>query len=73
MAEEKPDQPDDKTEQAVRDIAGQERDRAVTSEREAVLPESVLREPQRVRHCAGGCPGKSVAGATAADGAGYGP
>ncbi len=49
MAEEKPDQPDDKTEQAVRDIAGQERDRAVTSEREAVLPESVLREPQRVQ------------------------
>ena len=47
MAEEKPDQPDDKTEQAVRDIAGQERDRAVTSERDAVLPESVLREPQR--------------------------
>ncbi|EEO1593400.1 DNA helicase, partial [Salmonella enterica subsp. enterica serovar Enteritidis] len=41
--------PDDKTEQAVRDIAGQERDRAVTSERETALPESVLREPVRER------------------------
>ncbi|EHL2774407.1 conjugative transfer relaxase/helicase TraI [Salmonella enterica subsp. enterica serovar Hvittingfoss] len=49
MAENKPDLPDDKTEQAVRDIAGQERDRAVTSERETALPESVLREPVRER------------------------
>ncbi|ELX1812837.1 protein traI, partial [Escherichia coli] len=32
-----------------REIVGQERDRTVTSEGEAVLPESVLREPQRVR------------------------
>ncbi|EFZ7998120.1 TPA: DNA helicase, partial [Shigella flexneri] len=30
-------------------IAGQERDRAAITEREASLPESVLREPQRVR------------------------
>ncbi|EFO3733106.1 conjugative transfer relaxase/helicase TraI [Escherichia coli] len=49
MAEEKPDHPDDKTEQAVREIAGQEQDRSSSSEREAALPESVLREPQRVR------------------------
>ncbi|WP_338290785.1 protein traI, partial [Escherichia coli] len=37
------------TGQAVREIAWQERERAVTSEREAALPESVLREPQRER------------------------
>ncbi len=49
MAENKPDLPDGKTEQAVREIAGQERDRAAITEREAALPESVLREPQRVR------------------------
>ncbi|EHW2891678.1 MobF family relaxase [Escherichia coli] len=49
MAENKPDLPDGKTEQAVREIAGQERDRTATSERETALPESVLREPQRVR------------------------
>ncbi len=49
MAENKPDLPDGKTEQAVRDIAGLERDRSAISEREAALPESVLREPQRVR------------------------
>ncbi|EOW3324670.1 conjugative transfer relaxase/helicase TraI, partial [Escherichia coli] len=49
MAEEKPDQPDGKTEQAVRAIAGQEQDRASSSERETALPESVLREPQRVQ------------------------
>ena len=49
MAEEKPDLPDGKTEQAVREIAGQERDRAAITEREAALPESVLREPQRER------------------------
>ncbi|HHL9704603.1 TPA: conjugative transfer relaxase/helicase TraI [Escherichia coli] len=49
MAENKPDLPDGKTEQAVREIAGQERERAVTSELEAALPESVLREPQRER------------------------
>ena len=49
MAENKPDLPDDKTEQAVRAIAGQERDRTAASERETVLPESVLREPQRER------------------------
>ncbi|ELI6015553.1 protein traI, partial [Escherichia coli] len=36
------------TEQAVRAIAGQEKDRASSSERETALPESVLREPQRV-------------------------
>uniref|UniRef100_UPI0023783E02 hypothetical protein n=1 Tax=Escherichia coli TaxID=562 RepID=UPI0023783E02 len=47
MAENKPDLPDGKTEQAVREIAGQERDRTVTSERETALPESVLRESQR--------------------------
>lgn len=35
MAESKPELPDGKTEQAVREIAGQERERAVTSEREA--------------------------------------
>lgn len=39
--------PDGKTEQAVREIAGQERDRADITEREAALPESVLRESQR--------------------------
>ncbi|HHU8783289.1 TPA: hypothetical protein ACULBI_004561, partial [Escherichia coli] len=49
MAENKPDLPDGKTEQAVRDIAGLERDRSAISEREAALPESVLRESQRVR------------------------
>ncbi|WP_431021699.1 conjugative transfer relaxase/helicase TraI domain-containing protein [Escherichia coli] len=49
MAENKPDLPDGKTEQAVRDIAGQERDRSAISEREAALPESVLRESQRER------------------------
>ncbi|ELX1792618.1 conjugative transfer relaxase/helicase TraI, partial [Escherichia coli] len=49
MAENKPDLPDGKTEQAVRDIAGLERDRSAISEREAALLESVLREPQRVR------------------------
>ncbi|WP_252991368.1 protein traI [Shigella flexneri] len=52
MAENKPDLPDGKTEQAVREIAGQERDRAAITEREAALPESVLREPQRVREVA---------------------
>ncbi len=45
----KPDLPDGKTEQAVREISGQERDRTATSEREAALPESVLRESQRER------------------------
>ncbi|HFW5352870.1 TPA: conjugative transfer relaxase/helicase TraI [Salmonella enterica subsp. diarizonae serovar 48:i:z] len=49
MAEDKPDLPDGKTELAVREIAGQERDRSVTPEREAALPESMLREPQRER------------------------
>ena len=49
MAENKPDLPDGKTEQAVREIAGQERDRADITEREAALPESVLRESQRER------------------------
>ncbi|EPC7868564.1 conjugative transfer relaxase/helicase TraI domain-containing protein [Escherichia coli] len=49
MAENKPDLPDGKTELAVREIAGQERDRAAITEREAALPESVLREPQRER------------------------
>ncbi len=49
MAENKPDLPDGKTELAVRDIAGQERDRTATSERETALPESVLRESQRER------------------------
>ncbi|EPR1516131.1 hypothetical protein ACU0TY_004739, partial [Escherichia coli] len=49
MSEEKPDQPDGKTEQAVRAIAGQEQDRASSSERETALPESVLRESQRVQ------------------------
>ncbi|MCK3146853.1 AAA family ATPase, partial [Escherichia coli] len=39
MAENKPDLPDGKTELAVRDIAGQERDRTATSERETALPE----------------------------------
>ncbi|HHM0108716.1 TPA: conjugative transfer relaxase/helicase TraI domain-containing protein, partial [Escherichia coli] len=39
MAENKPDLPDGKTEQAVREIAGQERDRADITEREAALPE----------------------------------
>lgn len=42
-----PDLPDGRTEQAVREIAGQERDRADITEREAALPESVLRESQR--------------------------
>lgn len=49
MAENKPDLPDGKTELAVRDIAGQERDRTASSERETALPESVLRESQRER------------------------
>ncbi|EGL3807959.1 hypothetical protein IQ318_004534 [Salmonella enterica] len=49
MAENKPDLPDDKTEQAVREVAGQEQDRSSSSERETALPESVLRAPQRER------------------------
>nr|MDZ8998239.1 MobF family relaxase [Escherichia coli] len=49
MAENKPDLPDGKTEQAVREIAGQVRERAAITERETALPESVLREPQRER------------------------
>ena len=49
MAENKPDLPDGKTELAVRDIAGQERDRSAISERETALPESVLRESHRER------------------------
>lgn len=49
MAENKPDLPDGKTELAVREIAGQEHDRAAITERKAALPESVLREPQRER------------------------
>nr|ELQ7394638.1 conjugal transfer pilus assembly protein TraU [Escherichia coli] len=49
MAENKPDLLDGRTEQAVREIAGQERDRSAISEREAALPESVLRESQRER------------------------
>lgn len=52
MAENKSDLPDGKTEQAVREIAGQERDRAAITVREAALPESVLREPQREREAA---------------------
>ncbi len=72
MAENKPDLPDGKTELAVRDIAGQERDRSAISERETALPESVLRESQREREAVRRLPGKSAAGASAADGAGYG-
>lgn len=49
MAEDKPDLPEEKTAQAVREIAGQEQDRTTPPEREAPLPESVLREPQRER------------------------
>lgn len=49
MAEGKPDLPDEKTEQAVREIAGQENDRTTSSEREPPLPESVLREPVQVQ------------------------
>lgn len=56
MAENKPDLPDGKTEQAVREIAGQERDRADITEREAALPESVLRESQRSRKRSGRLP-----------------
>lgn len=55
MAENKPDLPDGKTELAVRDIAGQERDRTASSERETALPESVLRESQRNGKRSGGC------------------
>lgn len=58
MAENKPDLPDGKTELAVRDIAGQERDRTATSERETALPESVLRESQREREAVRRLPGK---------------
>ncbi|MGG5963998.1 conjugative transfer relaxase/helicase TraI [Salmonella enterica] len=49
MAEDKPDLPEEKTAQAVREIAGQEQDRTPLSERETPLPESVLREPVRER------------------------
>lgn len=49
MAEDKPDLPEEKTAQAVREIAGQEQDRTTPPEREAPLPESVLREPVRER------------------------
>ncbi len=58
MAENKPDLPDGKTELAVRDIAGQERDRTATSERETALPESVLRESQQEREAVRRLPGK---------------
>ncbi len=74
MAENKPDLPDGKTEQAVREIAGQVRERAAITERETALPESVLREPQREREAVREVAReKSAAGASAADGAGYGP
>ncbi len=49
MAEDKPDLPEEKTAQAVREIAGQEQDRTLQPEREVPLPESVLREPVRER------------------------
>ncbi|MGL0237453.1 conjugative transfer relaxase/helicase TraI, partial [Salmonella enterica subsp. enterica] len=49
MAEDKPDLPEEKTAQAVREIAGQEQDRMTPPERETPLPESVLREPVRER------------------------
>lgn len=49
MAEDKPDLPDEKTAQAVREVIGQEQDRTTQPEREAPLPESVLREPVRER------------------------
>ena len=49
MAEDKPDLPEEKTAQAVREIASQEQDRTTPPEREAPLPESVLREPVRER------------------------
>ncbi|EAX7211578.1 conjugative transfer relaxase/helicase TraI, partial [Salmonella enterica] len=49
MAEDKSDLPEEKTAQAVREIAGQEQDRMTPPEREPPLPESVLREPQRER------------------------
>lgn len=49
MAEDKPDLPGEKTAQTVREIAGQEQDRTLLPEREAPLPESVLREPVRER------------------------
>ncbi|ECD2402244.1 conjugative transfer relaxase/helicase TraI [Salmonella enterica subsp. enterica serovar Newport] len=47
MAEDKPDLPEEKTSQAVREVAGQEQDRMTPPERETPLPESVLREPVR--------------------------
>ncbi|EBX1067058.1 conjugative transfer relaxase/helicase TraI [Salmonella enterica subsp. enterica serovar Oranienburg] len=49
IAEDKPDLPEEKTAQAVREIAGQEQDRMTPPERETPLPESVLREPVRER------------------------
>lgn len=49
MAEDKPDLPDEKTAQAVREVIGQEQNRTTQPEREASLPESVLREPVRER------------------------
>ncbi|EJC3639250.1 conjugative transfer relaxase/helicase TraI [Salmonella enterica] len=49
MAEDKPDLPEEKTAQAVREVAGQELDRTTLPERETPLPESVLREPDRER------------------------
>ncbi|ECY5680021.1 conjugative transfer relaxase/helicase TraI, partial [Salmonella enterica subsp. enterica serovar Enteritidis] len=49
MAEDKSDLPEEKTAQAVREIAGQEQDRTLLPERPPPLPESVLREPVRER------------------------
>ena len=72
--ENKPDLPDDKTERAVRRgcRAGTETESS-SSERETALPESVLRAPQREREAVREVAReKSVAGATSADGAGYG-
>ena len=49
MGETQPGGPEGKTEQDVRGMAGQERDRGAITERGAALPESVLRESQRER------------------------
>ncbi|EAT9427024.1 conjugative transfer relaxase/helicase TraI, partial [Salmonella enterica] len=49
IAEDKSDLPEEKTAQAVREIAGQEQDRTLLPERKPPLPESVLREPVRER------------------------
>ena len=69
MAENKPDLPDGKTEQAVREIAGQGVTGLPLIEREAALPEVYCVNLNGSGKRSARLPGKSAAGASAADGA----